>query len=352
MKKFTAHAIGSNQPPVSMGFQLLTMFLSMLLIVLIFSQALVRLPLEVFRPQIEELTPLQRQFEGSDPVEISVGFSLRDFPLFNMREGEFIIDVSVFFVFDPRLITVERISDFSFQNSEIVLKSEPFVKLEGTTIFLRYDVRLKFDFDLYYKRFPFEGHRLSFVLTHPNLTPEEVVYASMRQDFVINPSIITPGWRAVDRRVSTGYQERVVSITPDEREFVFYSPSASFSIDFERVGVRQSFTIFIPLLLLFLIALVTLSFNTRKGLETTGIGLSAAVITALIGYRFVIENMSPKVGYLLVSDYVFLVFLAVACLVFLVNIFSAYVSSSMQRLILVLLHIIVVGSIWYFFLLF
>ncbi|HAU30198.1 TPA: hypothetical protein DCW54_00995 [Candidatus Dependentiae bacterium] len=352
MKTAAIKRNGARQFSVSMNFQLVMMTLSLVLIAIIFSQALMRVPIDSPKSGIKEITPMQKQFAGGDPVNLSVGLSVRDFPLFNMRAGTFIVDVSVFFVFDPRLITVERISDFAFHNSEVVSKSEPFVKLVGTTIFLRYDVRLKFDFDLYYQRFPFEGHRLSFILTHPNLTPEEVVYSSTRQDFVINPSIVIPGWRTIDRQVNTGYEERVVSLTPDEREFSFYSPSAVFSMVFERVGVRQSFTIFIPLLLLFLIALVTFSFGARKGLETSGIGLSAAVITALIGYRFVIESMSPKVSYLLISDYIYLVFLAVACLVFLVNIFSDYLSLMAKKIILVLLHMVVVGSIWYYFLFF
>lgn len=337
---------------VSMEFQLTCMIISLGLIFVIFSQALLRNPLEKRLSDVQEITPKEQDLINRDPLPLSVGFTIRDFPLFDMKDGSFIVDTSILFMFDPRLITVKRISDFQFQNSEILVKSDPFIKLIGSKLFVRYNVRIKFHFDLLYKRFPFEGHRLLFVLIHPHLTPEEITYVSNRQDFVINSITPIPGWDIVDHNVSVGFSERFVTMMPDEQEFLFRSPSAVFSIDFQRVGVRRIFTIFIPLLLLFLITLSTLSFAPSGPLATTGIGLSAAVISGLIGYRFVIERMSPKVGYLLLSDYIFLIFLVVSCVVFLVNVFSQNVTRKWKNILVVGLHSVVTGAIWYYFLFF
>ncbi len=337
---------------VSMLLQFIAAGLSLFVLTAIFVQTVNRIPYEVHKADFQETTPAMRQAMGKYPFNLSVGLTINDFPLFNMKDGQFVVDVSLFFVFDPLLITIERIGDFVFLNSEVLIKSQPFVKMVGSQLFVRYDLRLRFDFDLYYKRFPFEGHQLFFVLTHPHLTPSEVVYITTRTNYSINPEIVIPGWDLVDYLVATGFSENVLSVTKEEKMFSFHSPSAAFSMNFMRVGVRQSLTIFIPLLLLFLIAVFTLSFDPFEGLYNIGIGLSAAVVTALIGYRFVIESMSPKVGNLILSDFIFLVVLGVCCVIFLINVFSETISQKIKKGVVVLSHAIVVGTVWYYFILF
>lgn len=299
--------------------------------------------------EVLSLTPKRILEFGGRPADLNVGLTIRDFPFFDMPNGEFSVDISTYFMFDPRVISVDRIGDFLFKRAIIISKSEPIIKLVEEKLFVQYDLRLKFDLSLNYQDFPFDGHRLNFVLYHPRLTPGEVSYTAMRNDFVVNKTIEIPGWSIVDRRVSTGYQEERLFTKQGGAAAITYYPSAVFSLDFDRVGSRNIMTIFIPLLLIFFVALLSLSLNPLEGERSTMLSLSAASITALITYRFVIENMSPSVGYLLIVDYIFLVFLLLCCLVFLVTIFGARLSSFYKSLVVIILQALVVVTFGYFF---
>ncbi|HAU30196.1 TPA: hypothetical protein DCW54_00985 [Candidatus Dependentiae bacterium] len=299
----------------------------------------------------EEVLPLtpQRALEfGGRPAEVQVGMAIRDFPFFDMSKGAFSIDVSVYFLFDPRLVSVDRIGDFLFKRAELLFRKDPVIKIIDEKLFVQYDLRLKFDVSLDYQDFPFDGHRINFVLYHPRLSPGEVVYTAVRNDFFINPDIETPGWSLIDRRVSTGYEEERLVVEAGAAAASFH-PSAVFSLDFDRVGARHIMTIFVPLLLIFFVALLSLSLDPLSGTRSTMLSLAAASITALITYRFVIESMSPAVGYLLIVDYIFLVFLMFCCLVFLVTIFGARISARYKSFIAGLLQLAVVLTFAYFF---
>jgi hypothetical protein len=74
----------------------------------------------------------------------------------------------------------------------------------------------------------------------------------------------------------------------------------------------------------------------------TSISIAAGSVTGILAYRFVIANMSPKVGYFVFSDYLFFLFLTMSTLVFLVNISDIFyhnISLHLKRIILFLIHI-------------
>ncbi len=338
----------ANYYVVSPLFQIASIFLVILALggMFIYSERFVKI-----KDQYEEVLPLtpQRALDfGGRPAEVQIGFAIRDFPFFDMAKGVFSIDVSTYFLFDPRLVSVDRIGDFLFKRAAIIFRKDPIIKIVDEKLFVQYDLRLKFDVSLDYQDFPFDGHRINFVLYHPRLSPGEVFYTAVRNDFFINSAIETPGWAIIDRRVSTGYEEERL-VAQSGSSAASFHPSAVFSVDFDRVGARHIMTMFIPLLLIFFVALLTLSLDPLSGTRSTMLSLAAASITALITYRFVIENMSPAVGYLLIVDYIFLVFLLLCCLVFFVTIFGARISAWYKSLIAAFLQAFVVATFAYFF---
>lgn len=293
---------------------------------------------------VTSITPKRLDALGGMPTIVQVGLYVRSFPKFDMIRGEFVVDVTLWFRFDPRLISVDRLNDFTFENAAILNRSKPTVRTIGKELVARYDMRIQFNMIFNYSNFPFDGHRLNLILSNNFLSPYEVIFDGQRGHFVINPDIAIPGWRQVDWRVINGYSLEKLD-EYDTRQHV-YHPRTVFAIDFKRIGVRHIISIIIPLLLIFFIALFTFSIDPSRYMPIT---LSVTSITALIAYRFVIENLSPSVGYFMLSDYIFMLFLVSCCLVFFINIFSTHITGFQKKLISLTLH----GAVWTtFFMLF
>jgi hypothetical protein len=92
------------------------------------------------------------------------------------------------------------------------------------------------------------------------------------------------------------------------------SPKAIFTINFQKAGINKILLIFVPLFAAVFIALFTflMSFNSFQGKTTLGV----TAVTALLGYRFVIQQMSPSVGYFTLTDKLFIFFLIFSFCIF------------------------------------
>ena len=99
----------------------------------------------------------------------------------------------------------------------------------------------------------------------------------------------------------------------DTRRIVRHS-KVIFSIDFKRSGYRFIFLIFIPIFLIFFIGLFSFAFNPEdKNSRSTIMNLASASLASLLAYRFVINNMAPSgVGYFMLSDHIFNLFLVLS----------------------------------------
>ncbi|MBA3752528.1 hypothetical protein H0X06_07155, partial [Candidatus Dependentiae bacterium] len=111
-------------------------------------------------------------------------------------------------------------------------------------------------------------------------------------------------------------------------------------------GIRRLVTILFPLMLIFYISIFTFSINPITNLRSI-ISLSSASITGLLAFRFVIENLSPKVGYFMISDYLFFLLLGTTCIVFLVNSRSHELCARTKEFITIGLHSFVIGILFY-----
>lgn len=290
------------------------------------------------------LTPQRIAYFGGFPADINVGLYIKDFPVFDMVKGSFVVEASLWFLFDPRLMSIDRIGKFSFEKATLVSKSTPHVRVMGQQIFVQYDIRLQFTIPLNYEAFPFDDHRINFVLMQNFLAPSEANFTALRSNLVLSPDIETSGWRLTDHRVSAGFSAETLNVQADASQEV-YHPRVAFTLDFERVGIRHVISIILPLLLLFFIALFTFSIDPTGYNSGNIMSLSSTSITALIAYRFVIESISPQVGYFMFSDYVFLLFLIICCLIFFINAFGVRISVRAEKIIVVFLHVLVVVAL-------
>jgi len=299
-------------------------------------------------PPLIQITPQKIMQLGVDPGIIQVGLYIRDFPEFNIAEDTFTADITVWFRFNPIITPLKKVEKFKFDKANIIEKSAPYIQKEkDQMIFVRYNMKITFSANLNYIYFPLDDHRIAFSLTNYLLSPKDTIFKSYKSDIFMNPDVEVPEWKLIGKAVKTGYIED--KLDPQYKEKYLYHPRVIFYLDFMRSGIRHLISIFIPLVLIFLIALFTFTFNPYTDLSNI-IGISVASISAIIAQRFVIEGMSPSTGGLMLSDKLFILFLVGCCIIFTVNILGKKITSPYKNLITILLHLYIIAGFLYFLL--
>lgn len=297
---------------VSPLFQFTLIFLSGVVIFLMFS-----FRTSHFRPLDEamvfsDMTPQTLRKFGGYPHYVSVGMEIDHFEQFNVTKNEFIFAGNVWFEFEGGSVAIEELNHFQFDRASILFRSEPVVTRIDTRLMVRYFVKVLFSTGLVYKDFPVNSHRVDLVLTHPYLSPEEVVFENRADDFVFTSNLHQFGWHKIGLLVSQGYLEARLSELDHDK--TIFQPIAGFSIDVLPYGIRSLFAIMLPILLIYFLMFFSLSVDTNASI-TVALG----GITGILAYRYVIEQLSPKTAELMISDYVFFLVLAAAMMIFVLN---------------------------------
>jgi len=303
-------------------------------------------------PQLFPITPQKVREWGGEPTRVTVGLDVRNFPEFDFVKNQFELDGILWFEFDPALISLDTVSKFTFDKANLEKKSTPFTKIVNDRFFARYDVKLKFNMTLNYRFFPFDDHRMFITLINRTVSPSEVMFKSEETDFLFSDEINISGWEIDNKSVKTGYAVDIME-TYDPEKTVLY-PKTVFSIDFRRVGVRYILLIVLPFFILFFMGLFSFAFDPEKNSYLiTYIAIGG--ITSLLTYRFVLEAMTPKVGYFVLSDYVYSVLLSFSLVEVVVGIITVYTKRLTEPLILlrgilfILFHLVFIFT-WYYFL--
>lgn len=298
------------------------------------------------------ITPAKITKWGNLPTRVTVGLFINNFPTLDFVNNDFVFDGIIWFEFDSALISLNTVSKFSFEKGEILSLSEPYTQLVEQKFFARYNLRVRFKSDLNYKLFPFDDHRLDIILVNRSIDPSEMIFRSYSSFFDISPSVQFSGWRLEDLFVKTGITESTIERSGTQK--IISQPRVVFSIYLRRQGTRNIFLILLPLFVIYVISLFSFSFDPQKN-STLIFGLASAGVTSLLGYRFVIENMTPKVGYFVLSDRIFILLLLAALWEFVFAVILARVGkltpimSVIRGLTYLLINVFFLTA-WYYFL--
>lgn len=307
-------------------------------------------PLEKY-PHLLSITPEKIRTWGGEPVSVDVGLYITNWYAYDIVKNTFTFDGVVWFHFDPALVSPDTIGKFTFEKGELMLKARQDSRLIDGKLLAEYKVRLKFSSILIHQLFPFDDHRIFIPLVNTFVSPSEVIFRSYKSNFVISKKVEIPGWKEVDHSVVTGYDEE--NIDEFDKQKTIRYPKAVFSVDFSRMGNSLTLLIFLPIFLISFLSIFWLSFKPTDGRAI--ISLSTSAITSLIAYRFVTQNMSPKVGYFLLSDNMFMFFLALTFISFVCSLLWMRHGKMTARFIkakgavFVFFHVLVI-SVWYYFL--
>ncbi len=332
-------------------FQVVALLVTASIVLLMGGDAMRRFQPFEQAPEMKSITPEKIRQWGGDPVVVDVGLYISNWHKFKMVDNEFVFDGVIWFQFDPALISLDTISKFSFLKGELVQKSEPSTKLIDGKLFVEYKIRLKFATTLTYRFFPLDDHRIFITIVNTYVTPSEVIFRSFKSDFETSNRIHIPAWYQVDKGVRAGYARELFDKF-DERKSVRY-PGVIFILDFARSGISLILLIFLPIFLIFFLSLFWFTFEPDE--RTSIMALTTSAITSLIAYRFVIQNMSPKEGYFLLSDHIFTFFLALAFASFVLALLWVRRGSMTSGMIIarglafILFHILFI-LMWYFLL--
>ena len=293
----------------------IVIFLSLFLYVIgLFAYALKDFRSEDQVPSVEAITlNMRKQFRDLS-AKVRTGLYIKNFPTFEFTQNHFVVDALIWFEFNKNELMLKTVEKFSFENSTMRSKSAPHVSINGDNILAKYDITFDVKTNLDFKRFPLDDHRLSMVLTNEFVSPAEMYFDDDADavSFTIADDIFLSNWSVYSRNTIPGYS----SISIDEHHTNRRSshPKVAFTADFAKNGINRILIIFVPLFAAMFFALFTflMSFNNHSGKTT----LAVTAITALLGYRFVLQQMSPPVGYFTITDKIYLFFLIFSLLIF------------------------------------
>lgn len=291
----------------------------------------------------EELTPQKLKDFGGAPQFIDVGLHIDRFQEFDVTKNTFEFSGSLWFEFEAGAVSIDTLKNFSFERGTIIYRSEPDTSLIGTRLLVRYLVRVAYSAGLIFTDFPLDDHRINLILTHPFLSPEEVVFNTRTTDFIFRGNLIPFGWHSVGRSVRSGF--RTANLTDAAKSRHVLQPVVGFSLEIERYGIRYTLAILLPVLLIHFLMFFSLSVETGPGVT-----IALGGITGMLAYRYVIEQLSPLTGDLMLSDYFFFLLLASSLLIFLLNkmdLFLLRIPLSVKKLAIFAIHMLTVSASLY-----
>lgn len=343
MKRLLAHL--QLEKFSNVAHQLVLLIITVTILLLLLYKPVVEFhpvgPKPIIKPATQEITSTW----DTQPVHVQTGMHLTDFLKFDAVKNEFTINAFIWFAFDPSKVSLETIDAFAFTKGEITQKSKANVRrlYENTDLAL-YSIRVQFSSILDYKRFPLDDHRLFLNITNPTSTANELIYDVNPDDFIISPNIYVSGWQVVGKNAQSGYAPVSLGIT------ALLQNKTVFSLDLSKSDLRQLSLIILPLLFLFYLGLFAFSLSDI----TVAMTLPLASIASLFAYSFVIQTLAPQVGYMMLSDYLFIFFLLSSFVVFLVkalaivpeHILSRRNLKRIEGLTVIVLHVALV-VVWY-----
>lgn len=272
-------------------------------------------------PELRPYTDKHIAESGPFSASVDVGLFIRDFSQFDIIKRQFEMDATVWFVFSPAEARLSSIEQFSFLNGTITHKSAPDIELIDDKLFVRYEVKAQFHSELNYRYFPYEAHRLAIILTNTYATPSEMMLRTQDSQLNVSPQLLLGNWRIDDWKTHYGYS-RARFDASDIRK-TRETPEVVFSLSVGNIGMKNTLVIFVPLLFALLLALFSLliPYKFENSHENALMfSVASASVASILAYRFVIQGLMPRVGYMTTTDYVFVLCLFVCMTIFLVHV--------------------------------
>ena len=246
----------------------------------------------------------------SHTVKVKTGLFIRSFPEFDVKKGFFIMDALVWFEFNPSLISLEGIDDFTFGSASRTVKSKPDIHLgNNNDLLVKYSVQIFFSANMDNRFFPMNDHQLFIVLTNEHFTPYEIVFDVKTSFFDFSDDLNTQDWYIYSKQVESGYVD--ICLDEDDKAQILF-PRVVFILSLKKAGLRKVALIIIPILILVFLSTT----SALPILAASTLSIAIGCLTGMLGYRYVINSISPNVGYYTLAEHIYNVALGLCFLTF------------------------------------
>lgn len=234
----------------------------------------------------------------ADSNQITTGLHVAHFNKFQVSHNKFQLHGTLWFAYNPKIVSLETIKEFTIFNGQILTKSKPRVSEFHDKTVVQFRVHFSFYCPLNYRMFPFDDHRIVVIITN-NFLPDGVTFKSSTKDVTINPQLYLPGWKIENHLVETGYHQVVLESKTQEAFDTQQETVITFLA--ERDDPSIAINIILTLMLLLFMSLLTFSSDEDSVL------IVMVAMVALIGYRVVMQTMGPShISYFMFTDYLYL----------------------------------------------
>ena len=261
-------------------------------------------------PQLYPNLPQQEIQFGHGAVKVNTGIYIKEFTEFDIQNDTFAIDAVIWFEFNPNLITLETIGSFQFDPGIIIEKSPPQTRMVKGKLFAAFNTRVRFTSHLNHQLFPFADHRIFLMMKIDDISPGNMHFETKRSFIKIAKDVQPFGWNLKSFEGQAGYFR--ASLSGNALGKTIEHPRVLFSFDFAKPGLRKVSVVLGPGLLLFLLGLLALIIRIEWQGEhiksESPIEIAIGSLMGLLFLRFVIETVSPDVGYFTFADRMYLIF--------------------------------------------
>lgn len=303
------------------------LLLSALMIVGMFIICYYRVVIVNEKPHITPLTAGQLEEAQAQNILVDCGLFIKNFTAFNINKNDFVLEGSIWFIFDPAKISKEIIDQFGFERGTILEKSSPLIETRDGKQFARYDIKLKFETTLNYMFFPFDQHRIDIIVVNKATTPQNLIYQSSVDALEFASDIYLKDWKLTSKEVRLGLTGQHLS---DESEVPLTYERVIFSLHVAPASIKRLLLIFTPLFLIFFLGLFSLTFDVAANFGTI-LSMAVGSTTALFFYPGSIAGLSPTTDYFTVSDRVYLLLFIITIVTLGVQIYLLHFYQKIQR---------------------
>lgn len=228
---------------------------------------------------------------------VKTGLIIQSFPIFDVRNNRFVMNCTVWYKFNKSLVALENIEKFNFLNAIKISKSMSQLNIVGDDFFVQYQVQVEFFVPLDQHYFPLNDHSIYIVIYNTELTADEVIFHCEHDSIIMGKNIQINDWRFVDSQAEAGFDFLNSNTLKNE----IPHPKIIYTVNVKKSGLRKVAQVIFPIVLIFLISSSVMLIGDLT--KTSFLSISIGCLTGILAYRYVINNLSPNVGYFTLAEY-------------------------------------------------
>lgn len=271
---------------------------------------------------------------------LTMGLYIDEFFSFDILKNSFGLAGSVWYSWqtDKPYDHPELLERLDIVQGTITERGTPDYIQSGDLTVMRIPIRLTFHAPINYVRFPLTDHRICLLMRNLYLDARKININAPQDSITLAHQ--PTSWSLEKITTISGCARYVLDNASD---ITMHYPYIMILFNFSRHALRYIITLFLPLLVVFYVALLSLSLA-----NSTGLSVAISACTGLAGYRFGMEGFVPQVGYFTSSDYLFFLILLAILSIIITLVFDTFVKPVAlwyKKFLIAILHMLLIGAL-------